>query len=152
MSITRHQLPDKAWADLRDSAEVPERLRRPVRRLQMLLAADPAFKSVVDAAQSGGAQAMQDIDESAAVDMMAGMGETAFTRMDEMNDHLVISRVAGWSFAGEVSLEGLLDLPGGAYDALRTLCADGALGGGPDFSPSQDPESPTAPSTGSVSR
>jgi hypothetical protein len=148
MSMTRHQLPEGAWADLRDPAEVPERLRRPVRRLQMLLAADPAFKQVVTTAQTGGVQAMQDIDESSAMDMMAGMGEAAFARMDEMNDHLVISRVAGWSFAADVSLEGLLDLPGGAYDALRALCADGALGmQGPDFSPSQDPESPTAPST-----
>lgn len=147
MSITRHQLPGGAWADLRDPAEVPERLRRPVRRIQMLLAKDPAFSGVVQAAKDKGIQAMEDVTEDQAVAMAADMGEDAIDRMDQLNDLLVISRVAGWSYEAPVSMEALQDLPGAVYDRLRELCADGAMESGPDFSPSTDPESPTAPST-----
>lgn len=147
MSITRHQLPGGAWADLRDPAEVPERLRRPVRAIQMRLAKDPAFSSVVQDATAKGVQQASDIDDSQAVAMMTAMGDEAAGLLDELNDRLIVSRVVGWSFEAPVGMDGLLDLPGPVYDQLRELCAEGALQSGPDFSPSTDPESPTGPST-----
>ncbi|MFF1702609.1 hypothetical protein [Streptomyces sp. NPDC058252] len=147
MSITRHQLPGDGWADLRDTAEVPERLRRPVRALQMRLAQNPAFASVVSDAKKNGVKAMGDIDEAQAVEMATVMGEDAIALMDDLNDRLVLSRVAGWSYGGEVTLDALQDLPGSVYDRLKELCAEGALESGPDFSPSTDPASPTEPST-----
>jgi len=146
MSITRQQLPGGGWADLREPADVPERLRRPVRALQMRLAKDPAFGQVVADAKDKGVQALADIDEAQAVSMVAAIGDESMTLMDDLNDRLVISRVAGWSYGDTVSVDALLDLPSAVYDRLRELCADGALGG-PDFSPSQDPNSPTVPST-----
>lgn len=146
MSITRHQLPGGGWADLRDPAEVPERLRRPVRALQTRLAKDPAFAQVITDARGNGVEALQDIDEAQAVQMVSAIGDDSMTLLDDLNDRLVLSRVAGWSYEGEVSAEALLDLPGAVYDRLRELCAEGALEG-PDFGPSQDPQSPTGPST-----
>jgi signal transduction histidine kinase len=150
MSITHHPLPDGGWADLRDPADVSERLRRPVRAIQMRLAQNPAFSEVVADAKKKGVQAMDDIDEAKAVEMATVMGEDAITLMDDLNDRLIVSRVAGWSYEAEVTIDALQDLPGGAYDELKKLCAEGALSSGPDFSPSTEADSPTGPSTASV--
>jgi len=147
VTITRQTLPNDGWADLRDPAEVPERLRRPVRHIQMRLAKDPAFTSVVAKAKTDGVAAVADIGEDDAVQMATAMGEDAMTLMDDLNDRIVLSRVAGWSYGPDVTLAALQDLPGAVYDRLREVCADGALEQGPDFSPSPDPQSPTVPST-----
>ncbi|HWU23265.1 MAG TPA: hypothetical protein VN088_17130 [Nocardioides sp.] len=146
MSIHRQQLPGGGWADLRDTTDVPERLRRPVRTLQMRLAKDPAFAQVVAGAKDKGVKALDDIDEAQAVEMVAEIGADSMTLMDDLNDRLVLSRVVGWSYGEEVTVDALQDLPGPVYDRLRELCAQGALDG-TDFSPSQDQESPTVPST-----
>lgn len=149
MGITRQHLPGGGWADLRDPAEVPERLRRPVRAIQIRLAKDPAFGQVIVNAKDKGVKALADIDEAQAVEMVSAIGDDSMTLMDDLNDRLVISRVAGWSYGDEVTMDALLDLPGAAYDKLRELCAEGALDD-VDFSPSQAPDSPTVPSTASA--
>lgn len=138
-----------AWVDLRDQGQVPERLRRPVRRLQALLAGNPAFAGVVKEAAKTGAAAVEDFSEDQAVAMVAGMGGEAFDLMDQLNDLAVLGRVMGWSFGPEVTAEVLQDQPGAVYDELRALCADGALDttSAPDFSPTVDPASPTEPSS-----
>lgn len=147
MGITRHALPNGAHADLRDHADVSERLRRPVRAIQMKLAKDPAFSGVVDAAKKGGADSVKDIDEDSAASMVSAMGDDAAALLDDLNDKVVLTRVVGWSFDLPVSADSLLDLPGPVYDRLRELCAEGALESTPDFSPSTDTASPTEPST-----
>lgn len=151
MSIERIELPHGAWADLRDAAEIPERLRRPIRTLQMRLTKDAAFASVIASAQEKGVEAMQaamqDSDQSEALRLATSLSPESLELMDQLNDRAVIARVIGWSFPSEVTLDALLDLPGPTYDRLRELAAKGVLGGGPDFAPSPDPESPTVPST-----
>lgn len=149
MSITRHPLPGGGWADLRDPADVPERLRRPVRAIQMRLAKDPAFGQVIADTQDKGVKGLADIDEAEAVGIVSALGDNSMTLMDDLNDRLVISRVIGWSYGDEVTVDALLDLPSAVYDKLRELCADGALDD-LDFSPSQAPDSPTVPSTASA--
>lgn len=146
MTIKRENLPGDGWADLRDPAEIPERLRRPIRAIQMKLARDPAFASVVKAAQAKGVEAVKDIDEAEAAQMATQMGDESAAALDELNDRAILARVIGWSYGPEVTVDALLDLPGPAYDRLKELCAEGALDSGPDFSPSQDENSPTAPS------
>lgn len=136
--------------DLRAVADIPERLRRPIRRIQMKLAADPAFAGVVKDAQKSGISEAKDIVEGQAMEMVAAMGDEAFELMDDLNDRAVMARVMGWSFGSEVTLEALQDLPGSVYDELRELCAAGLLDAGVDFSPSQDENSPTDPSTASA--
>jgi hypothetical protein len=151
VSIQRTELPGGAWVDLRDASEIPERLRRPIRALQMRLTKDEAFAGVIEEAQAKGVEAvqaaMQDSDQSEALQLAASLSEESLDLMDQLNDRAVLARVAGWSFGPEVTLDALLDLPGPIYDRLRELAAPGVLGGGPDFSPSPDPESPTVPST-----
>ncbi|EST24389.1 hypothetical protein [Streptomyces roseochromogenus] len=149
MSIYRENLPDGGWADLRDQAEVPERLRRPIRAIQIKLAKDPAFGSVVAEASKKGAAAVKGMAESEAAQMVAQMGDESAGLLDELNDRAIMARVVGWSYDAPVSMAALLDLPGPAYDRLKQLCAEGALQG-TDFGPSQDEDSPTVPSTASA--
>lgn len=138
------------WADLRDHAEVSERLRRPVTRIQMLLAADPAFSGVVKDAAATGITSVDDVSPDKAVAMMDGMGASSVELMFDLQDRAILARVMGWSFGPVVTLDSLQDLPAPAYDELGKLCAPGALDNGPDFSPSQEENSPTDPSTASA--
>jgi hypothetical protein len=149
VSIHREQLPNGGWADLRDNAEVSERLRRPIRAIQIKLAKDPAFAGVVAEAAKKGPDAVKDMAESEAAKMATEMGDESAALLDELNDRCIMARVAGWSYEVPVTLDALLDLPGPAYDRLKQLCAEGALEG-TDFSPSQDENSPTVPSTASA--
>ena len=135
--------------DLRDVADIPERLRRPQRRIQMMLAANPAFSDVVKKASRTGVAAVDEFSEDQAVAMVSEMGADSFELLDQLNDTAILSRVMGWSFDVPVTADGLQDLPGAVYDELKALCAKGALEG-TDFSPSQDEDSPTGSSTGSV--
>lgn len=149
MSIVTHQLPSGAHAELRSNAEISERLRRPIRAIQMRLAKDQAFAGVVEKAASKGIEAVKGISEADASLMMSSMGEDSLALMDDLNDRLILARVVRWSFGFEVSADGLLDLPGGDYDELKKLCAEGSLDE-TDFSPSMAEDSPTAPSTASA--
>lgn len=149
MTIKRENLPGGGWADLRDMAEVSERLRRPIRAIQMKLAKDPAFAGVVAEASKKGVDAVKGMAEAEAAQMVAQMGDESAGLLDELNDRAIIARVVGWSYEAPVSLDALLDLPGPDYDRLKELCADGALEG-TDFGPSQDEASPTVPSTASA--
>ncbi|WP_329564661.1 hypothetical protein [Kitasatospora sp. NBC_01266] len=136
-----------AWVDLRDPADTPERLRRPVRRLQQLLASNQAFSGVVKQAAKAGAAAVEDFTDDQAAEMVTGMGADAYDLLDQLNDNLVVQKVAGWSFPGPVALDALLDLPGPVYDELRALVSDRAAAAAPDFSPTPDETSPTEPSS-----
>ncbi|MFC1410511.1 hypothetical protein ACEZCY_14730 [Streptacidiphilus sp. N1-12] len=150
MGIERKKLPNGQWADIRDSAEVPERLQRAVRAIQMQLMKDPAFAGVVDKAKAGGVKSVEDLDDAVGEELAQEMTPEAMALLDDLNDRLIVSRVAGWSFEAEVSMDALLDLASGTYEALKELCAKGALSGSPDLSPSTDEESPTGSSTASV--
>lgn len=149
MTIKRENLPGGGWADLRDMAEVSERLRRPIRAIQIKLARDPAFGGVVAEASKKGVDAVKGIGEAEAAQMVTQMGDESAALLDELNDRAIIARVVGWSYDEPVSMDALLDLPGPAYDQLKALCAEGALQG-TDFGPSQDENSPTVPSTASA--
>lgn len=135
--------------DLRDVADIPERLRRPQRRIQMMLAANPAFSDVIKKASRTGVANVDDFSEDQAVTMVSEMGADSFELLDQLNDTAILARVMGWSFDAPVTADGLQDLPGAVYDELKALCAKGALEG-TDFSPSQDEASPTGSSTGSA--
>ena len=120
-------LPDGAWAVLRSPSAVPERLRRPV----------------VKAMFAGIAAASQTTDN---------VGQDALAMVDnlevysELNDLVIVARVAEWSFDLPIVLDSILDLPGNAYDHLKLVCAEGLQDMMPDFSLSNDPDSPTSPS------
>jgi hypothetical protein len=133
------------YVDLRDPLEIPERLRRPVRKLQLLLANDGAFSEVVSDAVAKGVASVDDFTPEQTARMVSQMGGAA-DLLDELNDRMVLERVMGWSFDQPVTMDGLQELPGPVYDELRELCSTNA-DAGPDFSPTPDPASPTVPSS-----
>lgn len=133
-------LPSGATADLRDVADVTERNRRPIKRIQTKLAGLPAFTSAVQEAkeQTDGTELTPDQQ----LKIAAGMGE-AFDLLEELNDALVAALVAGWSFGFGVSADAAQDLPGRDLDALRAAVAPFLAQLNPDFDPSPDSASPT---------
>jgi len=138
-------LPSGATADLRDVADVTERMRRPIKRLQAKLTAIPEFAAAVRDAQAAQASGNGELTYDQQVEIAAGMG-AAFDVLEDLNDSLCAAMVAGWSFGFAVSVDGMQDLPGRDLDALRKACTPFLAQLNPDFEPSPDDASPIAPS------
>lgn len=134
-------LPSGATADLREVADVTERQRRPIKRLQSGLAANSEFMSAVNTAQA----AKGKLSQAKQLEIAAGMG-AAFDDLELLNDLLVVAMVAGWSYDFPVSADSVQDLPGRDLDALREECSPYMTQLMPGFDSSPDPDSPTAPS------
>lgn len=166
----RVDLPDGQWAELRDPAQAPERLRRPVASayqkvrpeiLQGLEAANDQYEAAKD---SGDQEALK-LAELARARAAAAMSPGEIDALSDANDHGIVALVAVWSYPQPVSIEAALDLPGRAYDALRTAVApligkmwldaradpnQPAPGGGSNGSAASSPAAPAivSPSTG----
>lgn len=136
-------LPSGATADLRDVADVTERQRRPIKRIQTKLAGLPDFVHAVEEAQ-----AHKDGDEltpDQQLAIAAGMGE-AFDLLEDLNDALVAALVLRWSYDLSISADACQDLPGRDLDALRAAVSPYLAQLSPDFEPNPDPASPTVAS------
>ena len=111
------------WVELRNPVEVPERLRRPV------------VHASIDA------QRFADLEEGdfTGADM---------NQLQVLNDLVAIALVKEWSFDAAISLDGLLDLPSGAYDELLALVSPQVGELMPNFGVNPDPKVPTENSKG----
>lgn len=141
--MQRINLPSGATTDLRDVADVTERQRRPIKRIQTKLAGLPAFVNAVEEAKAQTDGVALTPDQQ--LKIAAGMGE-AFDLLEELNDALVVALTAGWSYTFGVSVDAVQDLPGRDLDALRAAVAPFLAQLNPDFDPSPDPASPTVAS------
>jgi hypothetical protein len=136
-------LPSGATADLRDVADVTERNRRPIKRIQTKLAGLPDFVHAVEEAKAQ--KEGEELTPEQQLTIAAGMGE-AFDLLEELNDALVVALVAGWSYGFPVTVDNVQDLPGRDLDALRAVTAPYLAQLAPDFEPDKDPASPTVAS------
>lgn len=116
-------LPDDGWADLADPKKVTERKRKPVLRAM---------------AAHLGVQAAQPVSE----DGTGALTEDSIEAMSALSEAVMVALVTAWSFPAPITLDGLQDLPGDAYDALRDACGSftGALL--PSFAADTDPKDP----------
>jgi hypothetical protein len=141
--VNRFDLPDGEWAELRPAKKVPERLRRPVRlaavRLQNSFPEEvrakwnrPAVK--VEEPAKVADEGIQTAFGSPPVDDLAQQFENTTVPSDEdddflptpeqqelvdaYNEILLIAFVVSWSFSFPVSVGGVQELPGDAYDEL----------------------------------
>jgi hypothetical protein len=130
-------LPSGATADLRPVADITERHRRPLKKIQTQLVRLTEFGEAIAKAQ--GNKKLTKADQEAIAN---GLGE-AFEPLEELNDRLVIAAVRGWSYDFPVDYENVLDLPGRDLDALREAVAPYMAELMPDFSPSQERNTPT---------
>ena len=119
----RIELPDGAWAELRNPRSVPERLRRPVTKMMF--------------------QISQQQTETINNDFVDPEMVLVYS---ELNDLLIVARVAAWSYDLPISVDSVLDLPGDAYEILQAKAAESMTEMIPNFGQSSDQESPTQPS------
>lgn len=172
MTPTTITLPDggSATFTLRDPSSVTERQRRPVTRAQLRLAGS-AVGRVLDSAPGELADDADDATKAAhaaaaaayEAAMMAAVADpNEFDILELVNDSLaaalldtVIVTPAGVEGAivepvtlvsGGTTVDGVIDLPGPIYDAVRTEAAKHFRGLMPAFSANPDPASPTPPS------
>lgn len=143
--MIRHNLPSGAWADLRDVADVTERMRRPIKRTQAKLGANAEFLAAVQTAQGMKGDG-EELSQAEQLSIAAGLG-AAFDDLEALNDLLVAALVAGWSYGFEPSADACQDIPAGDLDALREICAPLMTQLMPGFEPTPDPDSPTTGST-----
>lgn len=143
--MLRIDLPSGATADVRDVADVTERMRRPLKRTQAKLGANGEFLTAVKAAQDlKGDDADLTPSEQSAI--AAGMG-SAFDDLESLNDLLVAAMVAGWSYGFPVSEDACQDLPGRDLDALREAVTPYMAQLMPGFEASPEVDSPIVPSS-----
>ncbi|MFH8380636.1 hypothetical protein ACH4E7_06800 [Kitasatospora sp. NPDC018058] len=146
-TATRIPLPGGAWADLRPVSDITERHRRPIRKLSTGLLGHADFAAAVAEMQASGKDPGS-LTPDEQLRVAAGMG-SAFDDLEAIQDLLVVAAVRGWSFdAVPITVDGLLDLPGQALDALRAAVAPYQSALNPNLKdPSPDPQSPTVPSS-----
>lgn len=125
--MARHTVGD-GWVELRDPKHVSERNRRPI------IAKATAMQSV--------AQKVQQEDGS--------FTEDEFNSLYSFNDLVAVALISAWSWEHPITVDGLLDLAAGDYDAILKLTAPLVTALMPSFEPDEDsvndPTSPTDPS------
>lgn len=147
----RIDLPNGAWAELRDPADVTTRQRRLVehagRRLSpgVMNRIQAAAQRLEEAKKAGDEEAVK-LATLAASEASADLSPEDQDAFDTIRDYGIVALVENWSFAGSVTLDAVLDLPARAGDELRK--ATDELIGAMFVDPSPDPN-PTAPGGGS---
>ena len=115
------------WVELREPAEVPERLRRPLIQLTMAgVPLQPHF------------EALQNDPSSVDPEMFAKFMEYNA----DFGDVSVLALVKEWSF-GPVTKDSLLDLPSAAYDEIQKAVAPHITALLPNFGVDPDPKATT---------
>ncbi len=120
MSKSTVDLGKHGTATLRDPADVPERARRVTHRSQIAV---QAFME--DLKARGEIPADLDVSEvDEATTRRIGLLTTLERPelMEDLNDSVIVALVEQWPFPAPIDLNGVRELPGAAYDALRTAC------------------------------
>lgn len=159
MAFEKVDLPSGAWAELRDPDLVTERLRKPVRRIQLRLGFDADLQEVVrwqgrmerefKAAQEA---AGEDFDPDA-----FEPSELPPVRQDQMTDSqldllsdltnaVAVALVEAWSYEAPVTADTIQDLPQRDYEALLEAVGKHRQALLPNFDVDPAPDSPTEPS------
>lgn len=157
-TLTRINLPDGEYADIRDPKKVPERLRRPVRQaaitLQQSMPEDQRRATLkvaakaLDTADPNPAFGAPPIDalveeEAEKADELYLPGTEQQANVDAYNEALILSVTVAWSFGDTINVEAVRDLPGDAYDELLEVIREfGAEVEGSDDSLATDPSTP----------
>jgi hypothetical protein len=128
-----HEAPSGFHFTLRPPSLVPERLRRPV------------VAKMMDVARSVLTPDGREPSEEEAAALAMSMTAEDLARADDLNDLLALALLTSWSVEAAISLDALLDLPMGDYDAVRAAVAPQVTAMMPDFSVTPEPDTPTSP-------
>ena len=149
--MSRADLGNGRWAELREPDDVTERQRRPISR-----ALRPVRPEIMQRQQDA-ANLPNEPDGKPSPEKAKALAQLQYDMTDDeadayqnATDHAVLALVESWSFEHPLTMEGLLDLPGKALDALRMevsqLVNDLFL----DISPSPEKNGPFGSSNGSA--
>jgi len=133
----RIELSDSGWAELRSPSAVPVRLRRPVEKM------------LFEISQANGAEALANNagnEVAAAAEIVSNIDSELFSKFNDLNDLLILARVAAWSYDMPINLDSVLELPAGDYYILQEVTAKDITEMMPNFAQDHDPTSPTLPS------
>ena len=146
--MSRIELPDDAWAEIRDPKKVPERLRRPAKAASFEMyqsrqkALEETASTTTPAAPEGAGAWGAPPTPEPTVEIDDGTSYT-LEQIQASVDAGIIALVSAWSFGDEVSEDVLLDLPSDAYDALVTEVTPLIGEMFQTLEPSTDPASPS---------
>lgn len=147
--MSRIELPDGEWAELRDPKKVPERLRRPAKAASFEMyrtrqkQLEETASTASPAAPAAGAWGAPPEDEVAPpVDDGTGYSLDQITASVDAG---IVALVASWSFGDVVTEDTLLDLPSDAYDAIVAAVTPMIAEMFQTMEPSTDPASPSSP-------
>ena len=116
----RVDLPNGQYAILRDPSEVTERQRRPISRASRGIRPEIVERGQVAMTMPDGPDGKPTPEKQAALfQLQYDMTNEEADAFTEANDYAAVALVESWSFDNPVTLDGLLDLPGHALDALR---------------------------------
>ncbi|MCU1590089.1 MAG: hypothetical protein JWP11_1345 [Frankiales bacterium] len=127
---TKHPLSETTWVTLRDPKAVSEKRRRPLMKL---------IKHMQESPLAAALHAKTPLEDLV-------LSDEDYDLAQEINDALSLALVESWSRESEISLDTITDLPGPEYDALQRLVAPLFPELKPNFEPTPDLASPTAPS------
>lgn len=130
-------LPDGGSAIIRDPKLVTERHRRPVTRLNSRIAGSAVGQLLASKDSMDDKEFEEEARKLLATD--------EWELLDELNDALIVALVESWPYPAPITVDGLLDIPGEAYDALKAETAKHVTALMPSFSVSPVEESPTPP-------
>lgn len=132
------------WAKIRDPHDVTERDRRPLGKVQRLLAGSNIGAVLIERQQAG-----EEVTETEMQTLLRPyLADEAMDLFEDSDDLLIKALVEEWSFDKPITVENIQGLPGRAYDALRDACRPlltAVLGGVETEADILDPDSPTTP-------
>ena len=106
------------WAKLRDPHEVKQRQRKPLAKVQRALLGSNIGDVLVQRHAQG-----EDVSEEEISKLLQPLlADEAMDLFEDSDDLLILALVEEWSFEVPITQEGIGELPGRAYDALRNAC------------------------------
>ncbi len=107
-------------ATLRDPSDVPERARRVAHRSQ--IAVQAFMEELKTRGEVPADLDVTEVDEPTTrrIGLLTTLERPEL--MEDLNDAVIVALVEQWPFPAPVTLDGVRELPGAAYDALRTAC------------------------------
>lgn len=134
-----------AWAKLRDPHDVPERKRRPLDKVQRILAGSRVGEVLLRWHEEHGDEKP---DEKQMRELLFPLlADDEMDLFDSSNDLLIVALVEEWSLDRPVTVDEVQDLPGRAYRALKDACEPllGLVLGNENEADVFDPDSPSTP-------
>jgi len=132
-----------SWAKLRDPQDVTDKQRRPLAKLQRLLAASNLGEALTQRAQMGEEVTDKDLQDL----LKPVLADDEWELLESTSDLLIVALVEEWSFDTPIIVESVQNLPGRVSKALRAAC-DPLLTDVLGIESEEDvldPESPTPP-------